>query len=77
MTEDQFPPRDAFDIAAYDTDECVSGYRGHCTDDIPPGPNHSPSYRWGWTNARKDVTGVPDGFEGLRAAFIELSRRPN
>jgi len=71
-----FPPRDEWDIAAYPTDEIVAGYRDHRHDDPEPGPNHSPGYRWGWTNRRRDVTHEPDGFEPLRYAFIELSRRP-
>ena len=72
-----FPPRDEWDIAAYDIDEVVAGYRDHALDDAMPGPNHSPGYRWGWTNKRKDVTRQDDGFESTRIAFIEMSRRPN
>ncbi len=72
-----FPPRDEWDIAAYDTDEVVAGYRDHRLGDPLPGPNHSPGYRWGWTNAHKDATRIPDGFEPLRNAFIDLSRRPH
>lgn len=71
-----FPPRDVWDIAAYQTDEVVSGYRDHRPDDPTPGPNHSPGYRWGWTNRRKDVSGNPDGFEDIRYAYILVSRRP-
>lgn len=74
-----FPPRDAWEIAAYDTDEVVAGYLSYraADADMPPGENHSPAFRWGWTNKRKDVTGIPDGFEGVRSAFIQMSRRPN
>lgn len=72
-----FPPRDVWDIAAYDTDEIVDGYLSHCIEDVPPGDNRAPGYRWGWLNARKDATHVLDGFEGLRFAYIRMSRRPN
>lgn len=65
----EFPPRSWEDIAAYDTDESVAGYREHRPDDPPPGPNRSPGYRWGWTNRRKDMTGVPDGFESIRRDY--------
>ncbi len=71
-----FPPRDEWDIAAYPTDEVVAGYREYRPDDPAPGPNHSAGYRWGWTNGRRDVTHEPDGFEPLRYAFIDMSRRP-
>lgn len=71
-----FPPRNEWDVLAYDQDECVAGYREHRPDDPVPGPNRSPAYRWGWANRRKDITGEMDGFEGIRWAFIELSRRP-
>jgi hypothetical protein len=79
MTRDEvpFPPRDAWDVAAYDTDEVVAGYRGHRADDDVPGPNHSPGYRWGWHNRRKDGTHLPDGFEDVRRAYIEMTDRPN
>jgi hypothetical protein len=73
----QFPPRDEWDIAAYDTDELVAGYRDYRPDDPAPGPNHSPAYRWGWTNKRKDMTREPDGFEVLRHRYIQLAKRPH
>lgn len=69
-----FPPKDEWDVAAYPIDEVVVGYREHRIDDPVPGPNHSPAYRWGWTNARRDVSREPDGFEGIRHAFIRMSR---
>lgn len=71
-----FPPRDEWDVAAYDTDDVVAGYREHRISDPVPGPNHAPGYRWGWTNGRKDATRSPDGFEGLRSAFIRMSGKP-
>lgn len=71
-----FPPRDEWDVAAYDTDEVVAGYREHRPDDPVPGPNRSPAYRWGWSNRRRDMTHLPDGFEPIRYAFIRMSRRP-
>lgn len=72
-----FPPRDEWDVAAYPTDDCVEGYRSHRITDPPPGNNHSPGFRWGWCNARKDATGIDDGMEYIRGAFIQLSKRPN
>ncbi|WP_332717435.1 hypothetical protein [Pelagibacterium mangrovi] len=69
-----FPPRDEWDVAAYPTDDVVAGYREHRLDDIEPGPNRSPGYRSGWINARCDATHAPDGFELIRAAFIQMSR---
>lgn len=71
-----FPPRDEWDIAAYETDDVVAGYREYRRDDPHPGANHSPGYRWGWTNRQKDATGTPDGYEPIRSAFIIISRRP-
>lgn len=68
-----FPPKSWEDIAAYDNDETVAGYREHSPDDTPPGPNHSPGYRWGWTNRRKDVTGEPDGFENVRREYMHAT----
>ncbi|HEV7415871.1 MAG TPA: hypothetical protein VGN98_06920 [Tianweitania sediminis] len=72
-----FPPRDEWDVAAYDTVEVVEGYRDHRADDPEPGPNRSPAYRWGWCNRRKDNTHIPDGFEPIRQAFIRMTGRPN
>lgn len=69
-----FPPRDEWDVAAYDGDEIVAGYRDHRISDPAPGPNHSPAFRWGWTNARRDASHEPDGFEGIRYAFIRMIR---
>lgn len=67
----EFPPRDYLDVIAYDDDECVRGYREHCIFDDPPGDNHSPGYRWGWQNARRDVIHVDDGFDHIRSAYIK------
>lgn len=72
-----FPPRDEWDIASYDSDDVVDGYRSHNVHDPMPGHNHAPGFRWGWLNARKDATGVPDGYEPHRSAYIHLSARPN
>lgn len=69
-----FPPRDEWDVAAYDSNEVVAGYRDHAPDDPVPGPNHSPAYRWGWTNRRRDAMRNCDGFDGIRHAYFELSR---
>ncbi|MGN6769284.1 MAG: hypothetical protein ACTHJQ_05465 [Rhizobiaceae bacterium] len=71
-----FPPRDEWDVAGYDNDEVVAGYRDYSPDIIAPGSNHSNGYRWGWLNRRRDTTGEPDGFDGVRWTFIRMSRRP-
>jgi len=71
-----FPPRDEWDVAAYNGHEVATGYRDHRPDDPVPGPNHSPAYRWGWVNRRRDVTHQADGFEAIRHAFIHMSQRP-
>lgn len=69
-----FPPRDAWDIAAYDTDEVVAGYLDHSVHEPNPGGNRSPAYRWGWMNARKDATHEYDGLEPVRYAYIRMLR---
>ena len=69
----QFPPTCIEDIMIYDGDEVVAGYRERRRDDIPPGENRSPGYRWGWTNSQRDH-GQPDGFEPLRYAYIRAMR---
>lgn len=73
----KFPPRHIIDIALYDADETVVGYR-ECVLDAPmPGDNRSPSYRWGWANRLKDRTGQEDGFEYLRQEYIRwVNRNP-
>ena len=76
MSDAPFPPRDAWDIASYDAAECAEGYRSHRPGDFQPGDNHSPAFRWGWVNARKDQSGEPDGFEQVRRDFIRMTQRP-
>lgn len=70
-----FPPRDVWDVAAYDADECSAGYREHRIGDKPPGNNRSASYRWGWANARRDRVREDDGFDGFRSEFIHMERQ--
>lgn len=72
-----FPPRDEWDVAAYEADDVVAGYREHTIYEKPPGDNRSPGYRWGWANARKDVTRTDDGFELVRSAYIQMTRMMN
>ena len=72
-----FPPKTPEDIMTYDGDEVMAGYRDHRPDDPPPGDNHSPGYRWGWTNRRKDCTSEPDGHEPVRYAYIRMMRNLN
>lgn len=71
-----FPPRDEWDVAAYDPDECVAGYREHKISDAAPGDNRSPAYRWGWANARQDATYMmgDDGLGAIRSAYIKMAR---
>lgn len=71
-----FPPRDEWDIAAYDTDDVVDGYREHRLTEPTPGNNRTAAYRWGWANAKRDITGELDGFEDLRRAYIRMTERP-
>lgn len=70
-----FPPRDEWDVAAYDIAEVVEGYRSS-VDDPDPGPNRSPAFRWGWCNRQKDCRGAPDGYEDIRHRYYLLTRRP-
>ena len=72
-----YPPRDAWDIAAYPIDDVVDGYRDYSADVISPGSNRAPGYRWGWLCRRADATGEPDGYEGIRLAYLHMSERPN
>jgi hypothetical protein len=74
MTLGKFPPKDYLDVIAYDDDECVAGYRAHNINDDPPGDNHSPGYRWGWLNARRDATRVDDGYEQIRSDYIQWTK---
>lgn len=69
-----FPPRDEWDVAAYDTDDVMAGYREHNVHEESPGDNRAPGYRWGWMNARKDATHQYDGFEPIRSAYIRMTR---
>ncbi len=71
-----FPPRSAFDIEAYDLDECIAGYSDCRPGDPAPGTNHSPAFRWGWANRCRDRSPKDDGFDAMRHAFraLESSR---
>jgi hypothetical protein len=73
MSDSSWPPRTWLDVEAYDDDEIVAGFRDYRPDDPEPGENHSHGYRWGWTNRRKDSTGIDDGFEGVRRELIRNS----
>lgn len=63
-----FPPRDALDILSYDTSECARGFRDYRPELPDPGEERSPSYRWGWVNAKYDRTRKDDGYDHLRFA---------
>lgn len=65
-----FPPTCWQDIFAYDDDEVLAGYRDWRPCELEPGPNHSPGYRWGWANRKRDHTGEDDGMVGVRMAYI-------
>lgn len=69
-----FPPTCIEDIMSYDTDEVVTGYRDWHADEVAPGPNHSPGYRWGWTNAAQDRATTWDEFMPLRFQYIRTMR---
>jgi hypothetical protein len=75
----EFPPTCTTDIAAYDLAETVAGY----VDDseLAPGPNHSPAFRWGWTNRQRDHATKDDGFDALRHRYFRertsLSSHPS
>lgn len=72
-----FPPTDEWDVAAYPTDDVVDGYHSHSLEDCEPGNNQTAGFRWGWTNARRDMSHVPDGYEHIRYAYIRMSRLVN
>jgi len=74
---DVFPPRDEWDVLAYNLDETVQGYRDWTPDDPTPGPNHSPAYRWGWANSRLDHTREEDGYGEVRRAYARMTFKPN
>jgi len=74
MSEAPFPPCSWRDIEAYDHNEVVEGYAGWRPDDPEPGPNRSPSFRWGWTNAKRDRSREDDGFDGIRGDSIRRHR---
>ncbi len=71
---DVFPPRDEWDIAAYDADEVVAGFRESTPDDPLPSPNRSPAYRWGSINRARDRQVPDDGFDAIRQAFIRMRK---
>lgn len=69
-----FPPTCIEDIMSYPATEMLAGYADYEAGDHPPGSNHSPGYRWGWTNARQDKTREIDQFQPLRFAYIRTMR---
>ncbi len=69
-----YPPRNLFDIAAYDLEEVFDGYMAQEADEPLPGDNHSPAYRWGATNNLRDRQIDDDGFDGLRQAYLAARR---
>lgn len=72
-----FPPRDAFELMAYDLDQVVEGWLDYDPFVLPPGENHDPGYRWGWANARRTYTKQPDGYDSIRQDYIKMKRMPN
>lgn len=73
-----FPPRNEWEVEAYDNDETLAGfsdgYREKDRAELLPGGNRSASYRWGWQNSIRDHSGKDDGFDHVRQAFIRMRR---
>lgn len=67
----EFPPRTWRDVAEYNDEDIVSRYREYRHHDPPPGDNRPPGYRWGWANAKRDLSSGEDGFDGLRSDYIK------
>ena len=65
-----YPPTCWQDIFAYDDDDVMSGYREYRPTEPEPGANRAAGYRWGWANRKRDTTGEPDPFDGVRRAYI-------
>jgi hypothetical protein len=72
-----FPPRNAWDVLAYDGEETMNGYRDFAFNKPLPGDDRTPAYRWGWQNAQRDATHARDGYEDIRYDYIAMCRRPN
>lgn len=69
-----FPPRDEWDIAAYDSPDMVVGYMDQTPGGPSPGDNRSPGYRWGWANRARDRQADDDGFDTIRRAYLAMKR---
>lgn len=70
-----FPPRTAMEIEAYRYADVLAGFMDWEPDQIPPGPNHAPGYRWGWQNRERDSHPErDDGFDRLRHELIRVRK---
>lgn len=65
-----YPPTCWQDIMAYDNAECMEGYMDYDPDDMTPGDNRSPSYRWGWATAHADRNHIADKFYWMRREAV-------
>lgn len=71
-----FPPRDAWDVIGYPSDDTIEGYREASLLEPPPGDNRPPGYRWGWANWLRDHQHQDDGFDRIRRETARLLRMP-
>ncbi|GGE24735.1 hypothetical protein GCM10011390_50210 [Aureimonas endophytica] len=73
-----FPPRDEYDVLAYDLGDVCRGYRRFSADDPMPGENHAAGFRWGWQNRMRDCQLGDDGFDEIRhmARLLQLMPEP-
>jgi len=69
-----YPPRDEWDIAAYDPGDMIDGFSAQDPSMPVPGDNRSPAYRWGATNRIRDHKGEDDGFDEIRHAWLHMRR---
>ena len=69
-----FPPRDEWDVAAYDHLEAMAGFMEFNPQEAAPGGNRSPAYRWGWKNRARDQHHQDDGYDHIRRSYIKLRR---
>lgn len=69
-----FPPRDEYDVLAYDPADVMRGYRRFVADDPIPGPNHATGFRWGWQNRKRDCQLGDDGFDDVRRLAMLMSK---
>lgn len=69
-----YPPRSAAEILAYDRAEMTMAFLDFDQDELEPGSNRSPAYRWSWRTRLRDCEGVDDGFDMLRRSAFRLRK---